>query len=148
MIYHHILLVPQVTGSNKGIGFAIVRGLCKQFSGDVYLTCKYKYMLHIGGSTLMGKWKIYFKQIPLKYMLTVLTVLMVLTVLTVLHWHPGGPASIQVVTGPSCVNSFGYIFRLLICTNIGVRIYCELSLLEVKKSKIKNNEYFRTKRIK
>ena len=30
--------VLQVTGSNKGIGFAIVRGLCKQFNGDVYLT--------------------------------------------------------------------------------------------------------------
>lgn len=29
-----------VTGSNKGIGFAIVRGLCKQFDGDVYLTAR------------------------------------------------------------------------------------------------------------
>lgn len=29
-----------VTGSNKGIGFAIVRALCKQFSGDVYLTSR------------------------------------------------------------------------------------------------------------
>jgi carbonyl reductase 1 len=29
-----------VTGSNKGIGYAIVRGLCKQFDGDVYLTAR------------------------------------------------------------------------------------------------------------
>ena len=28
----------QVTGSNKGIGYAIVRALCKQFDGDVFLT--------------------------------------------------------------------------------------------------------------
>lgn len=32
--------VAVVTGSNKGIGFAIVRGLCKQFSGDVILTAR------------------------------------------------------------------------------------------------------------
>ena len=30
--------MPQVTGANKGIGYAIVRGLCKQFNGDVILT--------------------------------------------------------------------------------------------------------------
>ncbi|KAL1022325.1 hypothetical protein UPYG_G00025170 [Umbra pygmaea] len=29
--------VAVVTGSNKGIGFAIVRSLCKQYDGDVYL---------------------------------------------------------------------------------------------------------------
>lgn len=29
-----------VTGSNKGIGFGIVRALCKQFDGFVYLTGK------------------------------------------------------------------------------------------------------------
>jgi len=29
-----------VTGSNKGIGFAVVRKLCKQFEGDVYLTSR------------------------------------------------------------------------------------------------------------
>lgn len=29
-----------VTGSNKGIGFAVVRALCKQFPGDVYLTSR------------------------------------------------------------------------------------------------------------
>uniref|UniRef100_A0A3B5B951 Carbonyl reductase [NADPH] 1-like n=1 Tax=Stegastes partitus TaxID=144197 RepID=A0A3B5B951_9TELE len=29
--------VAVVTGSNKGIGLAIVRALCKQFKGDVYL---------------------------------------------------------------------------------------------------------------
>jgi len=29
-----------VTGSNKGIGFAIVKGLAKAFSGDVYLTSR------------------------------------------------------------------------------------------------------------
>lgn len=32
--------VALVTGSNKGIGFAIVRLLCKQFDGDVYLTAR------------------------------------------------------------------------------------------------------------
>ncbi|XP_020338259.1 carbonyl reductase [NADPH] 1 [Oncorhynchus kisutch] len=30
--------VALVTGSNKGIGFAIVRSLCKQFNGDVFLS--------------------------------------------------------------------------------------------------------------
>ena len=28
----------QVTGANKGIGFGIVRKLCKEFKGDVILT--------------------------------------------------------------------------------------------------------------
>ncbi|XP_052815527.1 carbonyl reductase [NADPH] 1-like [Mya arenaria] len=32
--------VALVTGSNKGIGYAIVRGLCKQFDGDVILTAR------------------------------------------------------------------------------------------------------------
>ncbi|KAK3591767.1 hypothetical protein CHS0354_019539 [Potamilus streckersoni] len=32
--------VAVVTGSNKGIGFGIVRGLCKTFNGDVYLTAR------------------------------------------------------------------------------------------------------------
>ncbi|KAL8190543.1 UNVERIFIED_CONTAM: NADH-cytochrome b5 reductase [Gekko kuhli] len=32
--------VAVVTGANKGIGLAIVRSLCKQFSGDVYLTAR------------------------------------------------------------------------------------------------------------
>lgn len=32
--------VAVVTGSNKGIGLAIVRALCRQFPGDVYLTCR------------------------------------------------------------------------------------------------------------
>jgi len=32
--------VAVVTGSNKGIGFAIVQGLCKQFQGHVYLTAR------------------------------------------------------------------------------------------------------------
>ncbi|GFY61628.1 hypothetical protein TNIN_131011, partial [Trichonephila inaurata madagascariensis] len=30
--------VAVVTGSNKGIGFAIVRALCPKFDGDVILT--------------------------------------------------------------------------------------------------------------
>ena len=30
----------QVTGANKGVGFGCVRGLCKQFDGDVYLTAR------------------------------------------------------------------------------------------------------------
>ncbi|XP_072471123.1 carbonyl reductase [NADPH] 1-like [Notamacropus eugenii] len=33
-------LVAIVTGSNKGIGFAIVRDLCKKFPGDVILTAR------------------------------------------------------------------------------------------------------------
>ncbi|XP_077336051.1 carbonyl reductase [NADPH] 1-like [Lithobates pipiens] len=32
--------VALVTGGNKGIGLAIVRALCKQFKGDVYLTAR------------------------------------------------------------------------------------------------------------
>nr|XP_033806232.1 carbonyl reductase [NADPH] 1-like [Geotrypetes seraphini]XP_033806234.1 carbonyl reductase [NADPH] 1-like [Geotrypetes seraphini] len=32
--------VAVVTGSNKGIGLAIVRALCKQFTGNVYLTAR------------------------------------------------------------------------------------------------------------
>ncbi|XP_023952353.2 carbonyl reductase [NADPH] 1-like [Bicyclus anynana] len=32
--------VAIVTGSNKGIGYAIVRGLCKRFEGVVYLTSR------------------------------------------------------------------------------------------------------------
>ncbi|XP_030603618.1 carbonyl reductase [NADPH] 1-like [Archocentrus centrarchus] len=32
--------VVVVTGSNKGIGLAIVRALCKQFEGDVFLTAR------------------------------------------------------------------------------------------------------------
>lgn len=32
--------VAIVTGSNKGIGFAIVRGICKRFEGVVYLTSR------------------------------------------------------------------------------------------------------------
>ena len=32
--------VAVVTGSNKGIGLAIVRALCQKFSGDVYLTSR------------------------------------------------------------------------------------------------------------
>jgi carbonyl reductase 1 len=32
------LRVALVTGSNKGIGYAIVKGLAQKFDGDVYLT--------------------------------------------------------------------------------------------------------------
>ena len=32
--------VAIVTGANKGIGLAIVRGICKQFDGDVILTSR------------------------------------------------------------------------------------------------------------
>jgi len=32
--------VAVVTGSNQGIGFAIVRALCKQFEGDVFITSR------------------------------------------------------------------------------------------------------------
>jgi len=47
-----------VTGSNKGIGFAIVRGLCKQFSGDVILTgiysVLYAYVIQLIQSSTCG----------------------------------------------------------------------------------------------
>ena len=32
--------VAVVTGANKGIGFGIVRALCKKYDGDVYLTAR------------------------------------------------------------------------------------------------------------
>uniref|UniRef100_M4AGN7 carbonyl reductase (NADPH) n=1 Tax=Xiphophorus maculatus TaxID=8083 RepID=M4AGN7_XIPMA len=32
--------VAMVTGSNKGVGLAVVRALCKQWQGDVYLTAR------------------------------------------------------------------------------------------------------------
>ncbi|XP_040279052.1 carbonyl reductase [NADPH] 1-like [Bufo bufo] len=32
--------VALVTGGNKGVGLAVVRALCKQFQGDVYLTAR------------------------------------------------------------------------------------------------------------
>lgn len=32
--------IAVVTGGNKGIGFAIVKGLCEKFQGDVYLTAR------------------------------------------------------------------------------------------------------------
>jgi len=32
--------VAVVTGSNKGVGYAIVRALCKKFDGDVFLTAR------------------------------------------------------------------------------------------------------------
>ena len=36
----YIILRKQVTGSNKGIGLAIVKELCSKFDGDVYLTSR------------------------------------------------------------------------------------------------------------
>ena len=35
-----MMRVAVVTGSNKGIGFEIVKRLCKEFDGDVYLTAR------------------------------------------------------------------------------------------------------------
>ena len=32
--------VAVVTGANKGIGLGVVRALCHQFSGDVFLTAR------------------------------------------------------------------------------------------------------------
>uniref|UniRef100_A0A2C9JV33 Uncharacterized protein n=2 Tax=Biomphalaria glabrata TaxID=6526 RepID=A0A2C9JV33_BIOGL len=34
------IVVNCVTGANKGLGFGIVRGLCKAFEGDVFLTAR------------------------------------------------------------------------------------------------------------
>ena len=39
--------VAVVTGSNKGIGFSIVKGLCKSFDGIVYLTGKIKFYIKL-----------------------------------------------------------------------------------------------------
>lgn len=36
--------VAVVTGSNKGIGFAVVKLLSKQFTGDIFLTGKEKFL--------------------------------------------------------------------------------------------------------
>lgn len=36
----HVLSILQVTGSNKGIGFGIVKELCVKFDGVVYLTSR------------------------------------------------------------------------------------------------------------
>ena len=43
----------QVTGANKGVGFGCVRGLCKQFDGDVYLTGKTFYAFETTGLLLL-----------------------------------------------------------------------------------------------
>ena len=34
--------VAVVTGSNKGIGLAVVRRLCQEFQGEVYLTSRWE----------------------------------------------------------------------------------------------------------
>ena len=39
-IWHWWVIIQQVTGSSKGIGFAIVKELCSKFDGDVYLTSR------------------------------------------------------------------------------------------------------------
>ena len=39
--------VAVVTGSNKGIGFSIVKGLCKSFDGIVYLTGKNEFYIKL-----------------------------------------------------------------------------------------------------
>lgn len=36
ILFYHL----QVTGANKGIGYGLVRALCKKFKGTVYLTGK------------------------------------------------------------------------------------------------------------
>jgi NAD(P)-dependent dehydrogenase (short-subunit alcohol dehydrogenase family) len=38
--FTHILCAEQVTGGNKGIGYAIAAGLCERFNGTVYLTAR------------------------------------------------------------------------------------------------------------
>ncbi len=49
--------VAVVTGSNKGIGFAIVRALCKQFDGIVYLTgLTFEVLLWISENIYNNSW--------------------------------------------------------------------------------------------
>lgn len=40
LILCSFVLLLQVTGGNKGIGFAIVKSLCQKFDGIVYLTAR------------------------------------------------------------------------------------------------------------
>ena len=47
--------VAVVTGSNKGIGLSIVRLLCKQFNGDVYLTSRNDERGHAAVKLLEGE---------------------------------------------------------------------------------------------
>jgi len=47
--------VAIVTGSNKGIGLSIVRGLCSQFNGDVYLTSRNDERGHAAVKLLEGE---------------------------------------------------------------------------------------------
>ena len=49
--------VAIVTGSNKGIGFSIVKRLCSEFDGDVFLTGMYIYFTF---KNLIKLKKIYF----------------------------------------------------------------------------------------
>ncbi|XP_048244190.1 carbonyl reductase [NADPH] 1-like [Haliotis rufescens] len=39
-VFQMFLNLFQVTGSNKGVGFAVVRALCKSYHGDVFLTSR------------------------------------------------------------------------------------------------------------
>lgn len=39
-VYYFFNIIYKVTGGNKGIGYAIVKGLCEKFDGTVYLTAR------------------------------------------------------------------------------------------------------------
>ena len=41
MSENNLSRVAIVTGGNKGIGFSVVKGLAKDFNGQVYLTGKF-----------------------------------------------------------------------------------------------------------
>merc|ERR1711976_565580 len=58
--------VAVVTGGNKGVGFGIVRGLAKQFNGDVYLTARDPKLGMAAVTSLMDEGlKVHFHQLDI-----------------------------------------------------------------------------------
>ena len=43
----HIEKVAVVTGSQRGIGYEIVKNLSQEFKGIVYLTCKFRFFFNL-----------------------------------------------------------------------------------------------------
>ncbi len=47
-------LCSQVTGANKGLGYATVKGLAKEFDGIIYLTGKIGFILNLRPQIIRG----------------------------------------------------------------------------------------------